>query len=202
MPDIQVDRWPHFEMVTFSEPTGIPFGWDKELVSKGVPKDLFRMYHAAHELTLLEVPDYGPLVCFGTERWDYVCQDPHTGAIVYATYMTPGIANIGPDYFVGLHFVNSRLDQFIASVRAVLERFPFYSMDTGEGDDLDDPASERARAEQFDSEVDRAAEDLTEILRSIDPAAVADQTTYWGSFVFDVQMGDFATEDVLRDPGQ
>jgi hypothetical protein len=60
----------------------------------------------------------------------------------------------------------------------------------------------RACAEQLDSEVDRAAEDLTKILRSIDPAAVADQTTYWGSFVFDVQMGDFATEDVLRDPGQ
>src|SRR5215472_16800905 len=65
MPDIHVDRWPHFEMVTFSEPTGIPFGWDKELVSKGVPKDLLGAYNVAHELTLLEVPDYGPLVCFG-----------------------------------------------------------------------------------------------------------------------------------------
>jgi hypothetical protein len=195
-------------MVTFSEPTGIPFGWDKELVSKGVPKNLFRTYNAAHELTLLEVPDYGPLVCFGTEHWVYVCQDPHTGAIVCIAYMPPNVINLGPGSFVGLpHLVNSSLDQFIASVRAVLERFPFYSMDTGEGDDLDDPASMdpasmRAYAEQFDSEVNRAAEDLTEILRRIDPAAVADHTTYWGSFVFDVQMGDFATEDVLRENDQ
>jgi hypothetical protein len=66
MPATPVDRWPHFEMVTFSAPTGIPFGWDQELVSKGVPKDLLGQYHAAHELTLLKVPNYGPLVCFSS----------------------------------------------------------------------------------------------------------------------------------------
>src|SRR5215469_9719412 len=121
MPVPPEDRWPRFEMVTFSEPTGIPFGWDKELVSKGVPKNLFRRYNAAHELTLLEVPDYGPLVCFGTEHWDYVCQDPHTGAIVYAAYMPPNVVNLGPGFFVGPPtIVNSSLDQFIASVRAVV----------------------------------------------------------------------------------
>jgi hypothetical protein len=199
MPDTPVDRWPRFEMVTFPEPTGIPFGWDKELVSKGIPKDPLGLYNAAHELTLLEVPNYGPLVCFGTQHSDYVCQDPHTGAIVYAAYLPPGIVNIGPDHFAGLSFVNSSLEQFIACVRAVLKRFPFYSLDTGEVDDLDDPAAERARAEQVDREVDRAAADLTEILRNIDLVAVADETTFWWMFVFDVQMGDFATEDVLRD---
>lgn len=207
MPDTPVDRWPHFELVTFSEPTGIPFGWDKELVSKGVPKDLFGIYTAAHELTLLEIPDYGPLVCFtSTLLYDRLCQDPHTGAIVYVAYMPPNTANkVHPAFVVGLPgLVNSSLDQFIASVRAVLERFPFYSREPGEGegDDLEDSASERARAEQHDNEVDRAAEDLMEILRSIDRAAVADETTFWRSFVFDVQMGDFPTEDVLGHLGQ
>jgi SUKH-4 immunity protein of toxin-antitoxin system len=203
MPDTSVDRWPHVELVTFSAPTGIPFGWDNELVNKGVPKDLLGTYNAAHELTLLEVPDYGPLVCFSITGEDRLCQDPHTGAIVYIGYMPAGIVDLRPGFLVGPPgLVNSSLDQFIASVRAVVERFPFYNLDTGEGDDLDDPASARARAEQHDSEVDRAAEDLTEILRSIDRAAVADETTFWWSFVFDVQMGDFATEDVLRDRGQ
>ena len=85
MPHTPVDRLPHFEMVTFSEPTGIPFGWDTELVSKGVPKDLLGTYNAARELTLLEVPDYGPLVCFSPITMhsdEFFCQDPHTGAIV------------------------------------------------------------------------------------------------------------------------
>ena len=163
MPDTPVHRLPPFEMVTFSEPTGIPFGWDKELVIKGVPKDPLGQYNAAHELTLLEVPDSGPLVCFGNMGFhDHVCQDPHTGAIVYS----------------------SDLGEFNIQ------------------DLLDDPASVRACMEQDDREVDRVAEDLTEILRSIDIAAVADETTFWRSFVFDVRMGDFATEDVLRDRGQ
>lgn len=100
-------------------------------------------YNAAHELTLLEIPDYGPLVCFtSTLLYDRLCQDPHTGAIVYVAYMPPNTVNLGPAFVVGLPgLVNSSLDQFIASVRAVFERFPFYSRDTGEGDDLDDPAS-------------------------------------------------------------
>jgi hypothetical protein len=195
-------------MVTFSALTDIPFGWDTELVSKGVPKDPLGQCNPAHELTLLEVPDYGPLVCFGNagDSDTYLCQDPHTGAIVYIGYMPPGIVglvDLGPSRFVGVPgFVNSSLDQFIASVRAVCERFPFYSADTGVFDGLNDPAAERALAEQHDREVDRAAEDLTEILRRIDRAAVADETTFWLSFVFDVQMGDFATEDVLRHRGQ
>ena len=120
--------------------------------------------------------------------------------------MPSGIVDLRPGHFVGPpSFVNSSLDQFIASVREVSERFPFYSSDLGEFDIqdlLDDPASVRARIEQDNSEVDRVAEDLTEILRSIDRAAVADETTFWWTFVFDVRMGDFATEDVLRDLGQ
>jgi hypothetical protein len=48
----QTDRWPRFRMVTFSQPTGIPNGWDEELLEKGVPDGL--AYDAAHELMLIE----------------------------------------------------------------------------------------------------------------------------------------------------
>jgi hypothetical protein len=56
--------WPCFTLVTCKAPTGIPHGWDAELLEKGAPDGL--VCRAARELTLLEHPDAGPLVCFGT----------------------------------------------------------------------------------------------------------------------------------------
>jgi hypothetical protein len=117
--------------------------------------------------------------------------------------MPSGIVDLRPGSSVGRPtLVTASLDQFIASVRAVAARFPFSRMDAGAVDGPDDPAAARARAAQCDRAGDRAAEDLTEILRRIDRAAVADATTFWRSFVFDVQMGDVATEDVLSHRGQ
>ena len=197
-------RWPRFELVTFSAPTGIPHGWDAELLSKGVPKAMLGRYNAASELTLLEDPGHGPLVCFGASgSFVRLCLDPRTGQVVDIVYDRKAVNqpsnDHGPPWLVRPPLlVNSTLDQFIDSVHTVVDRFPFHSGDTKEGSELDDPAKERARAEQLDSELDRAAENLTEILRSIDPAAVADESTFWRTFVDDVQMGDFATEDVLR----
>ena len=187
MPDTPVDRLPPFEMVTFSEPTGIPFDWDKELLSKGVPKDPLGRYNAAHELTLLGGSGLRTTgVLYQHEALRPHLPGPPHGRNRRHRLHAPQHRDLGaPGHFVGRpSLVNSSLDQFIASVRAVSERFPFYSRDF------------------LESEVDRVAEDLTEILRSIDRAAVADETTFWWTFVFDVRMGDFATEDVLRDLGQ
>ncbi|HEV2238365.1 MAG TPA: hypothetical protein VGR57_17020, partial [Ktedonobacterales bacterium] len=60
--DTQVD-WPRFKLVTYSAPTGIPYGWDAELLAKGAPDGMF--CKAAHALELLEAPGYGPIVSFG-----------------------------------------------------------------------------------------------------------------------------------------
>jgi SUKH-4 immunity protein len=199
MPEDPTARWLRFELVTFSAPTGIPHGWDAELLNKGVPKSLLGRYRARSELVLVEVPDYGPLVCFGTTMvTNSVCLDPRTGAIVETDYVPTVIRDPSRGGYGLPGFVNSSLGQFIASVRAVLNRFPFNSTDTGADRELDERTRERARAEQREGEWNHAVEDLTEILRQIDPAAVADEYTFWRTFVDDVQMGNFATEGILR----
>ncbi len=193
MPDATGDRWPRFEMVTFSVPTGIPNDWDAELLAKGVPKDLLlKDYHAANELALLTFPGGEQFVRFGTSgRDDHMCLDPRTGAVVEIikedtdpTYQASGVQ-------VSPIFVNSSLDQFIASVRAVVNRFPFYR---------GNPEQEQDRGQDdLADEWYRAAEDLLEILGRIDPAATADLDGFWATLVSDVQMGDYSTKMVLSD---
>jgi hypothetical protein len=198
MTDDSTQRWPDFEMVTFSTPTGIPHGWDAELVSKGVPKSLLRRYTATSTLALLEVPDYGPLVSFGTTMLqNRVCLDPHTRAVVEITYVPTDTINLRASV-VGLPgHVNASLDQFIACVHAVLDRFPFDSGHPVEDHEWEDREQAWAHVDQRFQEWDRAVRDMTETLRRIDTTAVADADTFWRTFLDDVQMGDFATEDIL-----
>jgi hypothetical protein len=74
-------------------------------------------------------------------------------------------------------FVNTSLERFVATARAVHDRFPFYAR--GASDD----------------DMDAAADDLLRVIGAIDPpAARVDQ--FWSTLVDDVRMGDFSTEDV------
>jgi SUKH-4 immunity protein len=186
-----------FEMVTFPEPTGIPHGWDAELLRQGVPKALFGRFEAANEVTLLEVPHDGQLVCFGTSGLDgSVCLDPQTGAVVEITYVPTGTINLPSGVHGPQDFVNSSLEQFIASVRAVLDRFPFDSEGTEEDRARDDLADEWAHQDKLANEWDRAGGELDETLRRIDPAVGAvPRDGFWMTFVGDVQMGAFSTRD-------
>lgn len=200
------DRWPRFELVNFSVPTGIPNGWDDELLRKGVPKSLFRRYEATRELMLLEDSRYDPLVCFGTSGpFVKICFDPSTKQIVDVVYDSK--ANTQE---VGVHatsrvirtplLVNTTLDQFINSVRAVLDRFPFDQSNSGTYSVVDKPASGSDQEDKREREWDRAVEDLAETLSRIDPAAVANPDGFWRTLLDDIQMGDFATEEVLKLP--
>jgi hypothetical protein len=186
MPGDPTQRWPYFALVTFSTPTGIPHGWDAELLSKGAPKGLLGRYTALNALTLVEAPGYGPLVRFGaTMGTNSVCLDPHTGRIVELMYVPTATIHL-PSGVHGLPgSVNSSLNQFIDSVRATFERFPF---DGGVGTDSD----------RLYSELDQAVHDLTDILRGIDTPALADESTFWRTFLDDVQMGNFLTEDIMN----
>lgn len=173
MPDATTHRWPRFELVTFPEPTGIPHGWDEPLVRQGVPKALIaRTYRAASTLMLLDDPRYGPLVRFGKSGVsDSICLDPRTGHIVMIVDAPDGPAWL----------VNSSLEQFIASVRVVIGRFPFYERERG--NDLE--------------ELERIGDELAQAIGSIDPAAVVDPNGFWQMFIADVMNGDFATEDIV-----
>lgn len=200
--DASRDRWPRFELVTFSQPSGIPNGWDAELLEKGVPKSLLGRYSAIGQLVLLGIPGYGPLVCFGVDGvFVKICLDPHTGEVVDVVLdKKPGkqpSSTHGPAAVIRPPLlVNSSLNLFIESVQAVLNRFPFDS-----GDSVREVRNAQtdgwAIAEERMREWDRAVRELAEALRQIDPPAIADESSFWRTFMDDVQMGDFSTEDVL-----
>jgi len=95
-----------------------------------------------------------------------VCMDVATGSIV----------ELAPDWTTG--FVNSSLEKFIETAKAVIARFPFY----GEND-----------AEEVTY---RAAEEVTDAIRSVEESAF-ERDGFWATLVADIQMGDFVTEWIV-----
>ncbi len=186
-------NWPRFELVTFAEATGIPHGWDRDLIALGVPKHILGDYYkAVSHLELIEHPTLGPLVCFATVGTrGAMGLHPATGSIHWLTG-----ARSGREWFV-----NTTLAQFNEAVRAVINRFPFDRGVPSEAP-LDDapaqwPASNTVEGDEVQWGV--VGEELRELLRRIDPESVA-TPGYWNRFVTDVGMGDYSTEDVLTPP--
>ncbi len=196
--DARVD-WPRFKLVTYSAPTGIPHGWDAELLAKGAPDGL--VCNAEDKLALLEDPISGPLVCFGTSGlYGRLCLDPRTKQIVHILYGAFKPGDSQPNVVGPPHLVGSSLDHFIALVRAATERFPFDSDLTVEERGETAHENEEARAERRFNEWAQAVLELEETLDRIDPAAFAVTGGLWQTFVADVGMGIYATEDFLLEP--
>jgi hypothetical protein len=101
---------------------------------------------------------------------DPVCVDPTTGQVLEITRQGTVL------------FVNSSIAAFTETVRAVLERFPYYDEDA-----------------EFD-EIHAVARDLADLIHGINPEAMADDG-FWSTFVDDVEMGDFATQADEYQPG-
>ncbi len=113
---------------------------------------------------VLDVPEHGGLIQFGQLMHDDpVCVDPTTGQVLEITRQGTVL------------FVNSSIAAFTETVRAVVERFPYHDEDA-----------------EFD-EIHAVARDLADLIRGIDPEAMADDR-FWSTFVDDVEMGDFATQ--------
>ncbi|HEU5441019.1 MAG TPA: hypothetical protein VFU88_17160 [Ktedonobacterales bacterium] len=139
--DTRVD-WPRFKLVTYSAPTGIPHGWDAELLAKGAPDGL--VCEAQDTLTLLQDPGSGPLVCFGTAgRSEHLCLDPRTKHAVHILYGDFRPHQIQPEVVGPAHLVGSSLDQFTAMVCAATGRFPFDSDLTAEAHEDEEARDER-----------------------------------------------------------
>lgn len=194
MPENPTDRWPRFELVTFPEPTGVPYEAARMLVARGVPRSLFGLYRAASELTLFEDPGRGQLVCFGTAGLNgLVCLDPHTGQVVDLIYVPVATANVRAGVLRPAWLVNSSLEQFSESVRVVLNRFPFDSVSMKGTLDLDG-----SDWDDLHNEWNHAADEMEEALRAIDPAAVADPNGFWMTFLdLDVRSGDYMTSEMV-----
>jgi hypothetical protein len=186
MPD---DGWrpqERMELVTFASVPGIPDEVAAPLLERGAPKAMLGLYRAADTLTLVENSASRQLVCFGSLAYQgRACLDPWTGAVVYLLDLRGGVRG-GDEWVVVL--VNSSLEQFIASVRAVLNRYPF-----------DSPQAKHESDENFldrnSAELGRAADDLRQALRAIDAAAIADPDRFWLDFTDDVYRGTYSTDD-------
>ncbi len=197
MAEEQSAEWPHFRLVTYSAPTGIPHGWDAELLDKGAPDGL--VCTAARELILFDHPNAGPLVCFGTSGpHHYFCLDPRTSQVVHISYGAFRIGDPQPSFVGRAWPVNSSLDHFIASIRAVTERFPFDSEVTGR--DRRGEEDEESRDDRLFNEWEQAVLELGEILDRIDPANPIQGGVFWGDFLADVGMGNYASESWLHQP--
>ena len=138
------------------------------LFETGLPQSLFG-YSAASGLSVLQREGRSPVVCFGSSgMFDTIGIDTANGNVVDVIK--------APEKPVIL--VNTTAKLFTQTVHALIDRFPYY-----------------AKAAGYE-EVDTVSEALRGMIRSIDPEAAV-PGCYWPSFVDDVQMGDFSTEDIL-----
>src|SRR5262245_60059972 len=166
-----MDKWPNFTLVHL--PTELDDSVSEgvrmvanDLMRQGVPKEIFEGYRAAEAITHLVV-NQKSLLRFGrVQLYSSMCMDVATGSIV----------ELAADSTTG--FVNSSVEKFIETAKAVMARFPFY----GENDP--------------EEVTDRAVKDVTDAIRSVEESAFA-RDGFWATLVADIQMGDFVTEWIV-----
>jgi len=142
-----------------------PEVWEA-LFRAGVPRDLFSgRYACVQKPAVLDVPEHGRLIQFGLLMHDDpVCVDPTTGQVLEITRQGTVL------------FVNSSIAAFTETVRAVVERYPYYDEDA-----------------EFD-EIHAVARELADLIRGIDPEADGRR-----SLLVDVRRR--RRDGRLRDPG-
>jgi hypothetical protein len=162
--------WPRFERAVFSGWDSVPGEVRDTLMRAGPPKrSLGRLYWASTELASVEIPPRGRLIRFGHSGIaSGIHLDPSTGEVLVVLDHAGAVPQL----------VNSTLAQFTDTVRTVIDMFPYY--------DRDGRLDER----------EAAAKRLAGAIRRIDPVAM-NPDSFWGTFVDDVAIGDFATEDVV-----
>jgi hypothetical protein len=169
-----VPGWPpRCELVVFAA-TGLPRSIPephpqvvRALTREGVPKAWFYAgYSAVAELQVVDVPPMGRLIRFASSGLGAsLLVEPVLGEVLFRVNVrgaTPA-------------FVNTSLAQFSATARAVVDRYPYYSLRSS-------PA-----------EIDAVAADVTAIIDAIDPPALAPEL-YWSTFVEDLRAGAFPSE--------
>jgi hypothetical protein len=174
---------PQFELITFPASDLVPVNAVEDLTRVGIPRALLGRPLARESLsTIVNNAAARPLVWFGTFGLaSHLCLEPETGQVVCVVGFEPALPHVNGPAWMDTRpaFVNSTLASFVASVRAVTDRFPFYSRSGS------------------DADFDAAARDVARIVASVDPAAI-DPDTFWATFVDDVAIGDWATEDVVN----
>jgi hypothetical protein len=168
--------YPKFETTVFAESPEIsellaPLpSVRRALFEEGVPRRfLGDIYYADPCLTLVTIESNGVVVRFGSSGLRRAIGiDIATGNVIQ---VIDGRQKLTIP-------VNTALDLFTLTVKALIDRFPYYP--------------KGADVEQIKS----VCEDLRVIIRSIDPKAAA-AGWYWPNLVDDMLMGDHGTEDIL-----
>jgi hypothetical protein len=139
-----------------------------------VPKNFIgRRYTADSSLILLERQGDETILRFGSSGLsDAIGVDLSTGHVIEVLN-----ARGSP-----LLFVNTSIEQFKQTIKAVVDRFPYYGQDA------------------TNEEIEAAAADLRDIIRRIDSAAIIPDR-YWSTFADDVELGDLSTEAILAIDG-
>ena len=169
---------PHlqFELRVFTEPEALGNLLEKypsvrrALFLDGVPREFIAPRYAADSsVTLLGHEGGEPLLRFGSgELSDAIAVDLVTGHVIEIVD-PPGDATL---------FVNTSVEKFTQTVKAVIDQFPYYDTDAS------------------DEEIRTASDQVLDAVKKIDPeAAVPDR--YWSTFVDDMRNGDLSTEEIL-----
>jgi hypothetical protein len=168
---------PAFSIVRIASAPDVPGDVADRLATDGLPRDetgRLDVYGLVEPARF--VPTFGQrgFVVFGESGLAArLCVDAATGAVVQIASLDIPDATISP--------VNANLELFRACVKAFIDRFPFYS--------LDSPDSGPDSA-------DAVAAELRRLFESIDPVA---GDGFWFDLTYDVGSGDYATELLLDD---
>jgi hypothetical protein len=139
----------------------------RALTRDGVPRTWFYAgYAAVRELQVIDVPPLGRLIRFATSGLGAsLLVEPVLGEVLFRVNVrgaTPA-------------FVNTSLAQFSATARAVVDRYPYYSLRSSP------------------TEIDAVAAEVATIIDAIDAPALAPDL-YWSTFVEDLRAGAFPSE--------
>jgi len=142
------------------------------LTRDGVPRAWFYAgYAAARELRAVDLPPLGKLIRFASSGLGAsLLVEPVLGEVLFLVTVRGAV----PSY------VNGSLAQFTATARAVVDRYPYYSLTSTVDDVLD------------------AAAEVAAIIEAIDAAALG-MDLYWATFVDDMRAGAFASEVMTGD---
>jgi hypothetical protein len=139
----------------------------RALTREGVPKAWFYAgYAAARELRAVDVPPLGRLIRFASSGLGAsLLVEPALGEVLFLVSVRGAVPS----------FVNGSLAQFTACARAVVDRYPYYSLTS------------------CVDEVLAVAAEVAAIIEAIDAPALRTDL-YWATFVDDMRAGAFASE--------
>jgi len=170
-------NWPRYEPVVFTTAIDVSPEDLDTLNRARLPRSFLGEDMVVDAPVGVDVPGRGYLIRFTAGRGGGFYFSPSTGEVLYISKWSSLRPNL----------VNSTLEQFTSTVKALIEAFPYYAEDPDEVD-----------VEMLGAMYDASAARLAALIREIDPAALTPDT-FWDIFLVDVVHGNYWTEDILGD---